>query len=293
MTNKIIKEFQEYLLNDGKATGTIDSYMTEIRLFFEYLTNEKTSFEGKINRMMFLSYKDFLLKVNAKPATVNKKVNSINVFNSFLIEKGYMNDKVIHPNRDKIRIAYGSEKQVSVLSDYEIDTLLNHLDSNNVYLRDKLIVYLLLYTGVRVSELTNIKLCNIDFNSNFLTIDFGKGGVTREIPLNSKLVTLLEEYLTTERLKSKFYDSEYLLLSQRSHKMHRDAVNRVIKKIGKELNMYLHCHLFRHTIFTKLVRKGVPLSTVSMLCGHRSVQTTITYYVQTSREDKRKAIDLL
>lgn len=293
MERKIIEEFREYLLNNGKASGTVESYATEITIFFDFLESIQNPYRGKLERVMLLSYKDELLTNNAKPSTINRKVNSINVFNTFLIKRGVMTEKVVHPNRDKVRTAHGSEAQVTILSEDEINKLLSYVDSGKVSIRNRLIIYMLLYTGVRVSELVNIKRQNIDWQTSFITIDYGKGGVVREVPLKSEVLKLIEEYIDLERVSSPFSNSKYLLLSQRAGIMHRDAVNRVLKSIGKELDIHLHCHLFRHTTFSLLVKRGVPISTVSKLAGHSNINTTTRFYISTSREDKRNAIDLL
>lgn len=294
MNDLIKKQFLEYLTNEGKASGTIQSYSIDIKLFLEYLNQTGSTFTGEISRIEFISYKEDLIKKNAKPATINKKLNSILAFNNFLIEQNLMKKKIVHPKRDKIRIAYGSEQQVTILKDQEIDKLLSFIqEDKKVSIRNQLIIYLLLYTGVRVTELINIKVQNIDFLSRCLTINFGKGGVSREIPLNDKVLDKINSYLDTERSNSCFNKSQYLLLSQRSNKMHRDAISRVLNRVGKKLNIHLHPHIFRHTIFSKLVKKGIPISTVAQLAGHSNIQTTITFYINTSREDKRSAIDLL
>ncbi len=294
MINKIKNEFLEYLINDGKATGTIDSYTRDVHQFLDYLKKLGYSINGVIPRSEVVSYKDKLIMENAKPTTINKKVNSLLVFNNFLMEKNYMNKKVVHTKRDKIRTAYGSDQQVTILTIDEINSLLLYINgTKKVSIRNRLIVSLLLYTGVRVSELVNIKLHNIDTLSSYLTIDLGKGGVRREIPLKKEVLDLIEHYKEAERDNSPFSDSPFLLLSQRSGKMHRDAISRVLTTIGRQLHMHLHCHLFRHTTFSLLIKKGVPISTVSKLAGHSNINTTMKFYISTSREDKRLAIDLL
>lgn len=293
MTDLIKEQYPDYLLNNGLSDSTVKSYSTDIKLFLKYVEKNNYQFDGEITRTSVIEYKDFLISNDASVATINKKMNSILSFNNFLIDKGYMNCKAVH-SRDKVRIAYGSEHQVSILSDEDLSRLKSLLkDGSKVSVRNKLIIYMLLYTGVRVSELVNIKLTHINNSSKTLLVTFGKGGVNREIPLKEELLTLIELYFTTARLKNQYRDSPFLFLSQRSNKMHRDAINRVLNRVGKQLNIHMHPHIFRHTIFTKLVRKGIPLSTVAALAGHSNIQTTVKSYVNTSREEKRSAIDLL
>ncbi|TYO95506.1 tyrosine-type recombinase/integrase [Desulfallas thermosapovorans] len=199
----------------------------------------------------------------------------------------------MEPKKDRIKIAAGSEKEVSVLNEQDLNNLLA-LANNPAQMsqRNQLIIHLLLYTGVRVSELVNIRIKDIDFVLNTLLVR-GKGNKLREIPLKQELAEKIKAYLRGERATSKFAKSEYLLVSQRSEKLHRDAINTLLKQISKQLGIHLHPHKFRHTFCTKLVQKGVPLSTVAKLAGHAVVETTAKFYVSTSRRDKAAAIALL
>lgn len=104
---------------------------------------------------------------------------------------------------------------------------------------------------------------------------------------------LIQAYLVGERKESRFSDSEYLLLSQRGTKMHRDAVRDWLANISNDVGIKLHPHLFRRTCATLLLRRGVPIVTVSKILGHHSVDMTSQMYIQTSRRDKQDALDLL
>ena len=103
----------------------------------------------------------------------------------------------------------------------------------------------------------------------------------------------LKVYLKEERSKSPFQESSYLLLSQRSEKLHRDAINRWLNKVSKELGFHMNCHLFRHNFCTSLLKAGVDLTMVSKLAGHSSVSITAKYYIHQTREEKLEAVRLL
>jgi integrase/recombinase XerD len=210
-----------------------------------------------------------------------------------LIEKKINVARVIKPGKDRIKIAGGSDNSVEVYTKEELEKILSAVDAEGVILRNKLIVYLLLYTGVRVSELVNIKLTDIDLLTGELKI-IGKGNKYREIPLKQKLKKVLKSYLNTERKENKHAeDSQYLLLTERSPKMHRDTVNYVLRKLCKNYNFKAYPHKFRNTTFTLLIKKGVDISTISHLAGHASIETTNKYYLNTSKEEKAAAVSLL
>jgi integrase/recombinase XerD len=75
--------------------------------------------------------------------------------------------------------------------------------------------------------------------------------------------------------------------------MDRDAVNRLLQRMEKKIGIRMHPHKFRHTFCTRLLKKGVELTTVAKLAGHASIQTTATFYINTSKQDKRDAVELL
>ena len=290
---QIIQAYQEYLTEDGKGTKTVISYAGDVKGFLNWLGNKKVVFEGKLTRFYITSYKDDLIKNNYTINTINKKINSLHSFNLFLISKGFCHEQAVYPNKDKIKVAAGSEGEIDVFSDEEVERMLFYLENRHlVSQRDKTVILLLLYTGLRVSELVGLKLADIDLLTRNLKV-VGKGGKYREVPLKLEAAEAIRVYLDVERRDHKQAESDYLLLTQRAGKMDKDTVNKFLRKHGKHLGLVLYPHKFRHTFCTRLLNKGVDLTTVAKLAGHASIQTTASFYINTSREDKQQAVDLL
>lgn len=291
--NELLQSFEQWLFEEGRSPKTIASYVGDVKGFQAYLTEKAVNKQQPLSRFSFVRYKQHLLDNQFAISTINKKVNSLKVYNDFLQRKGLVNESYIQLKKDCIKIASGSEHVVTALTEKEVEKLLFYLeDDTKVSHRNKLIAYLLLYTGVRVTELVNIKLADIDSLTAALTV-YGKGGKVREISLRQDVLQLVKEYQLGERRESNYCDSEYLLVSQRANKMHRDAVRNWLAKISDELGMKLHPHLFRHTFATRLLRKGVELTTVSKLTGHSTVNMTAKFYIQTTREEKQIAVEKL
>ena len=287
-----IDQFKQWLFIEGKAVKTIESYVNDVKGFQSYL-REKLNDVPVLSRFSFVRYKEHLMKEDYAVSTINKKINSLKVYNDFLRTKGVLNETFIQLKRDRIKIAAGSEDQVDALSDDQVEQLLFYVENRNrVSTRNKLIVYLLLYTGVRVSELVSIKIVDIDFLTNQLTV-IGKGEKRREFGLRQDVLQLVRDYMKEGRFGAKFCNSEFLLVSQRAEKMHRDAVRDWLAKISKELGFKLYPHLFRHTLCTRLLKKGVDLATVSKIVGHYSTSVTTRYYIQTTKQEKLDAVNLL
>jgi len=290
---EVIQAFQQHLVEDGIAPKTIESYVGDVRAFAGFLAEMGVSNLAELKRFYVSSYKNHLVEKKYAIATINKKINSLQSFNQFLIHCKLAAEQVVHLRKERIKVAAGSEGEVEVFTEQEVNQLLFFVqDRCKVSLRNHLIVWLLLYTGVRVSELCGIQLCDLDYLTNTLRVT-GKGGKYREVPLRPDLVDLIKEYIRTERQENKHRDSPYLLLSQRSEKLHKDAINTLLEGIEKQLGFDIYPHKFRHTFCTRLLNKGVPLTTVSKLAGHAHIQTTAHYYINTSKEEKEKAISLL
>ncbi|MBP1931467.1 tyrosine-type recombinase/integrase [Ammoniphilus resinae] len=213
-------------------------------------------------------------------------------YNFYLISKGMATEQVVFLRKDQVKIASGRQN-VNVLTDEQVNRLLFYIqDHQNTSQRNELVVLLLLYTGVRVSELCQIKIQDIDFFTSELSI-YGKGGKHREVPLRNDLIAKIREYLKGERSQSKFAESKYLLVSQRNEKMARDTINTLLEEIGADLEFKIYPHQLRHTFCTRLIHKGVDLTTVSRLAGHQSILTTSHFYISSSRKQKQEAVNLL
>ncbi|MED0686103.1 tyrosine-type recombinase/integrase [Anoxybacillus ayderensis] len=291
--DELLTSFKQWLIEEGKSPKTMESYVGDVAKFQAYMVEKAVDSRQPLSRFSFVRYKQHLIDNGYAVATINKKINSLKVYNDFLQKKGIVSDSFIQLKRDRISIAAGSEHIVTALSEQQVEKLLFYVeDQTKVSERNKLIVYLLLYTGVRVSELVNIKRADIDSLARTLTVR-GKGGKVREITLRQDVLHVMKQYEQGERANSRFVDSEYLLVSQRAPKMHRDAVRDWLANVSKKLGFKLHPHLFRHTFCTRLLKKGVDLTTVSKLAGHSTVNMTARFYIQTTRQEKMDAVQLL
>lgn len=281
--------FHQWLLDEGKASATIESYLRDVRQFQRYLEKKMAHTPTKFSRFYFTSYLKQLEKEKKAIRTINKAVTSLKVYNDWLYQTGQVEAVYVSVRKDKVKVAQGSEAEVSVLTEDQVERFLFYLEQETS--RNKLMGYLLLYTGMRVSELVHLKKREIDWLNARVTVR-GKGGKIREIPLRKDVIEVLKNYLEECHL-GKYSDSEYVLVSQRADHIHRDTVRRWLSFVGQKLGFHIHPHMLRHTFCTRLLRNGVELSTVSKLAGHANVNMTSTYYIHLSNETKKSAVDLL
>ena len=285
----IVQAFEQWLLEDGKALATVQSYINDVKKFNSYLVERDADPEVLLSRFYFTSYLKQLEVEGMKVNTINKKITSLKVYNDWLVQRGYVSEVFVQMKRDKIRIAAGSEDEVSVLDDFQVDQFLFYLQKESQ--RNKCIGYVLLYTGVRVSELVQIQISDLDRLTAQLTVR-GKGKKYRQIPLRKDVLEVIHAYLQGERGAS-FPESPSLFVSQRTEKMHRDAVRGWLELTGEKLGFHIHPHMLRHTFCTRLLKNGVDITTVSKLAGHANLNTTIKHYINISKEEKQNAVDRL
>lgn len=285
---EVYRQFQQELREEGKSIQTIRTYCTDVRLAFE--TQSITSIGMK--RLKVVHYMEWLEQKGYRPATINKKVNSLKVYHDFLLKHGMWQEQPIRLKQDRVKVASGSEHTVEALTDEEVERVLEEVKKSQYSERDRLIVYVLLYTAVRVSELVQMKWTDIDFLTQTVVVR-GKGGKVREVGLRSDVIEQLNRYQLEERASSRFADSPYVFISERAANIHRDTVRRTLKSLGESVQLHLYPHLFRRTCATLLLKRGVPIVTVSKILGHHSVDMTSQMYIHTSREDKQAALELL
>lgn len=236
--------FARHLLEDGKSPKTVESYTGDVLGFLRHLRAAGDSFDGELQRHQVTAYRNHLLQSGYEPATVNKKVNSLQAFNRFLVAAGLMAESVVDLRRDRVCVASGSEKQVEVYPEVVLGRLLSFVGKKRVSARDRAVVLVLLYTGVRVSELCGIRVRSVDLANGLLKV-VGKGGKLREVPLRPEVADALRAYLA-ERAKSRFAGSEFLFLGQRGP-LQRDAVNTLLERLARRfgLQVRLKPHTFR------------------------------------------------
>ena len=145
---KQIDKFRQYLIDDGKAITTVNSYVSDVEMFYEWLVIKDTFVDEMLKRFFVTSYRKYLVEKEYSVNTVNKKINSINAYNVYLISISKMTDMVVS-KKDKLSIATGSEQEVSVFSEAEIERILFYIqDPIKVRTRDNLTIVFFFYSNL-------------------------------------------------------------------------------------------------------------------------------------------------
>ena len=267
----LIDSFLDSLyIEKGLSNNTVSSYKNDIKSFFLWL--DENSFNPlNINASDANNYVSKLFGDGLKSSSVNRKISAIKSFYIFLQKK-----KIIMKSPIADIVMPKQEKYLPVsMSEEEVERLLNSPDLNiQIERRDKAMIEVLYATGIRISELTNLKLTDLDINRSVLKV-FGKGSKERLVPFGEKAAESLSLYLIDRKdLKSK-----EIFLSNRGTKISRGAFWQRIKIYTKRENLKISIspHTLRHAFATHLLNRGADLRSVQILLGHSDLSTTQIY----------------
>lgn len=279
-----IDKFLEYLKSVKKhSDNTIISYQDDLKELASVLNNNIID----INEENIKKYLNYLYDKSYNKNTISRKLSGVRSFYNYLY------------NHDIIKINYFTDvhnpKKIRSLPHYlktsEIDKVLDNTNEVTLYgERNKLIVELLYVTGLRVSELVNIKLKDIDKYNKSIKI-LGKGSKERIVYYEDNCSKLLNKYLNNTRRKLDKNNSEYLLLNKFGNKLSTRMIRNILNNltIGTSIEQ-IYPHMIRHTFATTMLNNGADLMTVKELLGHESINTT-SIYTHVTNEQIRKVFD--
>ena len=266
--NSLIDSYKDFLIYEkGLSKNTVSAYISDINKVSgkeEYFDVEKF-FPG--------TYLKSSNNKNYSGSTKKRIQSSINQFLKYLIDENYIANIEIN------NISIMSEKKLpNVLSPNEIDKLIDFYNHDLfISSRNKTLIDFMYSTGCRVSEIINVEESDIDLEEAFVRLE-GKGSKQRIVPLGSKVVINLENYLQL-RNKDRKNKNNKLFISKSYKNLDRTAVFRIIKSTGVKagINKELYPHILRHSAATHMLEGGCDLRTVQEFLGHSSVSTTQIY----------------
>ena len=266
--NLLIDSFKDFLIYEkGLSENTVSAYLSDINK----VSGKEEYFD--IEKFLPSTYLKSSKNKNYSGSTKKRIQSSINQFLKYLIDENYI------ANIEMNNISIMTEKKLpSVLSPNEIDILIDFYD-HDVFIssRNKTIIDFMYSTGCRVSELINVEESDIDIEEAFVRLE-GKGSKQRIVPLGSKVLINLENYLPL-RNKDRKNKNNKLFISKSYKNLDRTAVFRIIKSTGVKagINKELYPHILRHSAATHMLEGGCDLRTVQEFLGHSSVSTTQIY----------------
>jgi integrase/recombinase XerD len=267
----LLRSFLDCLyIEKGLSKNTVSSYKNDIASFSSWCDKEHLD-RLKITDLNLNNYISNLFSIGLKSSSINRKISSIKHFYLFLLKK-----KVIKNSpADEITTPKQEKYLPTSMSEDEVESLLGSPKSSiKIERRDKAMIEILYATGMRISELVNLKLTDIDFNRSVLKV-FGKGSKERLVPYGEKAAEALRIYLEDR----KKLNSKDVFLSNRGTRITRGAFWQRIKIYIKRENLKssISPHTLRHAFATHLLNRGADLRSVQILLGHSDLSTTQIY----------------
>ncbi len=271
--------FQEYLTVElGLAKNTQQAYMRDLRLLMKSLQLKADEELLQVSRQQLIAYLVRLKQEGRAASTVARKLASIKAFYRFLTAERYI-------RRNPAEVLEAASRGLhlpKVLSVQEVERLLDepNLGTLDGY-RDKTMLELLYATGMRVSELVNVPVKNVDMKMQYVIV-MGKGSKERMLPLGRTALHYLEHYLSVVRpqlLHGKPDMAAELFVTGWGGPMTRERFYEIIVAYGKSagINKRVTPHMLRHSFATHLLNNGTDLRIVQELLGHADISTTQIY----------------
>ena len=279
---KLIDDFITYIESEKHySINTVISYKSDLELFYFFLKEEKIDNIKIIDYQIIRKFLNYLYDKKYTNKAIARHISSLRSFYKYLKKEKIVSDNpmvlISNPKIEKKlpKIVYSNELE-SILSAPDTTTTLG--------LRDALILELLYSTGVRVSELVNICIKDINMNKKEIRI-FGKGSKERVVLFGNRCMDLINEYIDKARSELNTNNLDYLLLSKTGKPVNQREVRYIIDEVVKKtgLKMHISPHVLRHTFATDLLNNGADLRSVQELLGHESLSTT-TIYTHVSNE---------
>lgn len=267
--NENLENYRNYLKYErAYCDNTVGAYMNDLNKYEEFL--KKDILESDTEDLeKYLKY----IK-NLESTTVAHKITSIKSYFNYNIKRGIVSvnpaDKVSRPKLTKHLPEYLTEEEVGKLLDVEVKSPYDY--------RNKTILELLYSSGIRISELVNIKTPNYDSEECLIRI-MGKGSKERIVPLGDYAVNIMNDYMNNYRPLINKKHTDYVFINNRGDKISRQFIFKVIKKeaLKKGIKKDISPHTLRHTFATHLLKNGADLRIIQELLGHENISTTQIY----------------
>ncbi len=265
--------FQQYVLVErGLSPQTWVSYLEDLQAFFNYFSDKKDT--SDLLETDLYEFLKFELSLGKSVSTALRRLSSTRSFYLFLKKEGYFIGNI-----PDIETPKKPKHLPNCLSEEEIDKLLEAPDLTSPSgIRDRAMLETMYSSGLRVSELLNLKRGQVNLNKCIITV-FGKGAKERKVPIAEYAVEYIKKYINEVRNKSEFKKSDYLFLNKSGNPLSRVYFFKKVREYAElaGIEMTISPHTLRHSFATHLLNHGAQLRMVQGMLGHTNIATTQIY----------------
>jgi len=280
----IIESFLTYLsIERQRAINTVISYGRDLKKFITFLNIIGKSLYD-FERQDIINFMIYLQDRNYNVSSISRYLSSIRSLCRYMLIEGIRNDD---PS-EGIQNPKGWQTLPKALSIADIDALLNVNVKSELALRDIVMLELMYASGLRVSELINLRIEDLNLEASFIRV-IGKGSKERVIPISKHTINSLKQYIKELRPKllKKGRESHYLFLSKRGYKLTRQRFWQTLKAYAALVGIEVTPHIIRHSFATHLLEGGADIRSIQKMLGHADISTTQVYTKVTSERLKK------
>lgn len=276
LNENLINDFIDYIRFERRLSkNTIVSYQRDLEKYRFFLKHNKIKEILNVSNDQILYFLEFLYKTQ-NSSSVSRILSTLRTFYKYLVRDG----KIQKNPFSSIKNPKLPKKILEILDEQEVKKFLESIPSSSyLELRDKAMFELLYSCGMRVSEIVDLKLSDIDFEEGLIRF-IGKGNKERITPVGDSAKDCLGKYIRAARYNlERERKSENVFLNRNGQKITRQGFWKILKKYAGKVNTSknLYPHLFRHSYATHMLERGADLRIVQELLGHSSISTTEIY----------------
>ncbi|MBE6133575.1 MAG: tyrosine recombinase [Erysipelotrichaceae bacterium] len=274
-----IEMYSQYILVErGLLPSTLNNYKEDLYHFFQFFPDKKTT-----DDLFATDLKDYFrhqLENELSVSTALRRLSSTKSFYLFLSKEGYIKEDI--PDFETVK---KPAHLPDCLSSEEVERLLDAPDLDKPdEIRDKAMLETMYSSGLRVSEIINLEIKNVNLNRGVIQV-FGKGAKERKVPLGDYAIEYINKYINEVRNKNKNKNSKYLFLSKYGEPLTRQYYFKMIRKYAliAGIDRPISPHILRHSFATHLLENNADLRAVQEMLGHSNIATTQIYTHVSSR----------
>ena len=255
---KHIPNIQQRLIIKRYSPSTVRTYLTCLKNFFAYFKNHNTE---TLSKEELLNYLEYLVQKGYSKSAQNQHINAIKFYYEKYLEKEKQYYFIDRPIKDK--------KLPVVMSKEEVQQLLNQVHN----LKHKTILILIYSCGLRISELINLKIEDIDSKRMLIQIRNSKGNKDRQVQLTNQILVLIKKYYKS------YFPKEFLFNGMHGGKYSSASIQKIIKRMALRAGIRKNItpHTLRHSFATHLLEDGIDIRYIQTILGHSNIQTTQIY----------------